>query len=67
MVFRAAKGDQESPKRLPKRHQKAPTRLLGGALGALGGHKAPQGTILDTFIVFKESKSVPGGPQVTIY
>ena len=36
-VVRAAKGDQESPKRLPRRPQETRTRLLGGALGALGG------------------------------
>jgi len=37
MVFRAEKGDQESPKRLPRRPQEARARLLGGAWGALGG------------------------------
>ena len=36
-VFGAPKSDEESPKKLPKRHEEAPTRLLGGALGALGG------------------------------
>ena len=30
-------------------------------------HKAPQATILDTFIVSRASKRPPGGPQVTIY
>ena len=41
------KGDQESPessqeapKKLPRSHQEAPKRLLGGALGALGGPKS---------------------------
>ena len=41
------KGDQESPessqeapKKLPRSFQKAPKRLLGGALGALGGPKS---------------------------
>ena len=29
--------------------------------------KAPQATILDTFIGFRASKIPPGGPQVTIY
>ena len=57
------KGDQESPKKLPRSPQEAPTRLLGGALGALGGprsiQKSPQATILDTFIVFRASKSPP--------
>ena len=61
------KPDQESTKRLPKKLQEAQTRLLGDALGALGVHKAPQATILDTFIVFRDSKRPPGGPQVTIY
>ena len=31
------KPDQESTKRLPKKLQEAQTRLLGDALGALGG------------------------------
>ena len=41
------KGDQESPessqeapKKLPRSPQEAPKRLLGGALGALGGPKS---------------------------
>ena len=34
------KGDQESPKKLPRSPKEAPTRLLGGALGALGGPKS---------------------------
>ena len=67
----APKGDQESPKELPRSPEEAPTRLLRGALGALWGprstQKSPQATILNTFIVFKASKSPPGGPQVTIY
>ena len=62
----APKGDQESPKKLPRSPQEAPTRLLGGALGALWGprstQKSPQATILDTFIVFRASKSPP--PEV---
>ena len=42
------KGDQESPesaqeapKKLPRIPQEAPKRVLGGALGALGGPKSP--------------------------
>ena len=31
----APKGDQESPKKLPRSFQEASTRLLGGVLGAL--------------------------------
>ena len=64
---RTPRSSQEAPKKLPRSPQEAPKRLLGGALGALGGPKAPQATILDTFIVFRASKNPPGGPQVTIY
>ena len=67
MVFRAAKGDQESPKRLPRGLR----RLGRGSLEVPGEllevHKPPQATILDTFIVSRASKRPPGGPQVTIY
>ena len=67
MVFRAAKGDQESP-RGPRGGLK---RLGRGSLEVPGEllevHKLPQATILDTFIGFRVSKIPPGGPQVTIY
>ena len=36
----APKGDQASHKKLPRSPQEAPKRLLGGALGALGGPKS---------------------------
>ena len=45
--------------------------LIQGALEMLSEllevQKAPEATILDTFIVFRASKNVPGSRQVTIY
>ena len=70
-VSGAPGGDQESPKKLPKKPQEAPTRSPGGALGALWGpgstQKSPRPTILETFIVVRVSNRFPGGPQVTIH
>ena len=58
----ASKGDQESPKRRPRR-----LGSLEVLWALLEVHTAPQATILDTFIVFRASKKAPRGPQVTIY
>ena len=68
------KGDQESPEssqEAPRSSRGVFKRLPRGSLEVLWEflevQKAPQATILDTFIVSKASKRPPGGPQVTIY
>ena len=67
----ARKGDQGSPKKPPRSSRGALKRLPRGSLEVLWEllevQKAPQATILETFIDFRASKNPPGGPQVTIY
>ena len=71
-------GHQKSTRRAPRSPKKPPRssrgvlkRLPRGSLEVLWKllevQKAPQATILDTFIGFRASKIPPGGPQVTIY
>ena len=66
----ARKGDQGSPKKPPRSSRGALKRLPRGSLEVhwelLEVQKAPQATILETFIDFRASKNPPGGPQVTI-
>ena len=69
---------QKATRRAPRAPKKPPRSSLGvlkrlprGSLEVLWEllevQKAPQATILDTFIGFRASKNPPGGPQVTIY
>ena len=62
---------QEGPKKPPRSSRGVLKRLPRGSLEVLWEllevQKAPQATILDTFIGFRASKIPPGGPQVTIY
>ena len=62
---------QKSIRRPSQGSRKSFKKLIRGSLEMLWEllevHKAPQATILDTFIVFRDSKRPPGGPQVTIY
>ena len=65
------KGDQESPKKPPRSSRGALKRLPRGSLEVLWEllevQKAPQARILDTFIVFRDSKKPPRDLQVAIY
>ena len=62
---------RESIRRAPRGSGGGLKRLVRGSLEVLWEllevQKAPQATILDTFIGFRASKIPPGGPQVTIY
>ena len=62
---------QKSIRRAPRGSGGGLKKLVRGSLEVLSEllevHKAPQATILDTFIVSRASKRPPGGPQVTIY
>ena len=65
---------QEEPREPPRSHRNFRggfKRLPRGSLEVLWEllevQKAPQATILDTFIVSRASKIPPGGPQVMIY
>ena len=61
----ARNGDQKSPKKPPRSSRGALKRLPRGSLEVLWEllevQKAPQATILETFIDFRASKNPPGG------
>ena len=65
--LRGPKAPQEAPRRAPRGSRRGLKRLLRGSLEVLWKllevHKAPQATILDTFIVFSASKRAPEAPK----
>ena len=68
---KATRRAPRAPKKPPRSSRGVLKRLPRGSLEVLWEllevQKAPQATILDTFIGFRASKNPPGGPQVTIY
>ena len=69
--LRRSVGHQQAIRRAPGGSRRSLRRLVRGFVEVLWEllevHKAPQATILDTFIVSRAYKSLPGGPQITSY